>query len=116
MRTINNANGDYEGLASAIIESALNDYVSAMTNLLHWKTELDKFKDENYIYTQGKYAHSKVYCDSKVQEYTKVVEECKRFFYSKWMKQLSDVNVEILLDNCNKRIQEKVGKEKWESH
>ena len=103
----------YENLANAIIERAVEDYMTAILYLYYLKNNKVEIIQQ-IVKRSEKAAHPIYYTSTELQAlYNRKVQEAKtnvlnieRFFYSQWYQALTKVDGKMLIRKVKEQIKE----------
>ena len=96
---------NYKELGVGIIEFALDDYVSTIKSLRTYYKKLDRcfaddFKAQKYHQRMGDVCHD-------IYERIQNLNDIERFLSGKWVKQLTDMDVEMLFQEVKNKLKQK---------
>lgn len=109
----------YEELVSAIISQTMEDYVISYKKIKKLEKKLDKMLTEpqepivqregekKSAYKCRKYRHTPNYIRRLIAEENENLENCKKFLTGNWIKKISNIDGLTLLEECNRRLEEK---------
>lgn len=111
----------YEMLILAIIEQAIDDYFQASekyAKYMKWCEEaknnpkkLERKSGESYgAYKNRVYRSTPTYWYRKAQVEKEIVESSVKFFCGDWIKELADVDGEMILEQCKRKMNLKEGR------
>lgn len=96
---------NYKDLGVGIIEFALDDYVSTVKSLCTYYKKLDKGLEEGFRAQKYHQRVGDICCE--IYHRIKNLNEIERFLTGSWVKQLTDLDVELLFDETKNKLRQK---------